>query len=116
MDNATPGRVCRSPAGTREEAFFPPFNFPPARSPMTEQNLKVTGLLTDLPTCRVRGRPGRFSLLKLLPVKARVLPTNPPEGRMQLVTRADLEDTRAHANSLFAEPAEPCPPSAEEPH
>jgi hypothetical protein len=48
----------------------------------------------DLPTCRVRGRPGRFYLLKLCPRKARVLPVDQPHTRGLLVSKADLRDVR----------------------
>jgi hypothetical protein len=39
---------------------------------MTEENAKKPEPLHALPTCMVRGRRGRFFLLKLLPVKARL--------------------------------------------
>jgi hypothetical protein len=57
----------------------------------------------------VRGRLGRFFLLKLLPVKARVLAVDHPDGRANLVNRADLSDIREPANSLFVAAAEPGP-------
>lgn len=74
---------------------------------MTEEIEKQPELLKDLPTCRVRGRPGRFYLLKLYPVKARVLAVDHPGGQGHLVNKADLADIRDLHNSLFSEPAEP---------
>ena len=73
---------------------------------MSEKRTQQPELLKDLPTCTVRGRPARFFLLKLYPVKARVLAVDHPEGRTQLVNKSDLVDIRDHTNSLFAESAE----------
>ena len=60
---------------------------------MSEENPRVE-LTKNVRTCRVRGRPGRYYLLKVYPRKARVLRMDQHIGEDFLVSNTDLHDVQ----------------------
>jgi hypothetical protein len=66
-------------------------------------------------TCNIKGRVGRFYVVKLCPRKARVLPVNMPSGLSFLVDKSALRNIEGIQPSLFPSAAEETPePSDDE--
>src|SRR5947209_16397293 len=60
-------------------------------------------------TCNIKGRVGRFFLVKLCPRKARVLPVDMPSGLSFFVDKANLRNIEDEEPTLFPSSPEETP-------
>src|SRR4051812_21080851 len=80
-------------AARREEALLQPVPSTTTESPMSDNEETKPADAAGAPrTCRVRGRPGLYRVLKVFARRARVVATGHAEETSFLVDNADLRD------------------------
>ena len=102
----------------REEVNFNHKNIPGQGKPNMSEAADKTkpDILSYMQTCNIKGRVGRFYVVKLCPRMARVIPCDMPNGVSFFVDKADLRNIEHPEPGLFPSVEEEIPDSANDKH